>query len=210
MKSKFHREITTSVLGCHFSDAALNAIIKANIKQDRIKYQFGHDYIHFDGSAFSEGFEYSHSQETELYNAIDIKDYKNAWVCLGRILHSWQDFYSHSNYVRLWLEKTLDGKPEMIDHDDQAIFRSPKLKSGKNYGLIEFIALLPGLSKVLTPLMPSDSHAKMNLDSPKSGSYFEFAYAAAEKRTAQVLDQIFNFMKDKKFEQDRINAFLGK
>ena len=43
------------------------------------------------------------------------------------------------------------------------------------------------------PFLPHDSHGKMNLDSPKQGPRFEYARAAAVKRTVyefEILEKI--------------------
>jgi hypothetical protein len=210
MKTKYHVEITQSVLKNYFSQEILEKIIRANIQQDRVKNQFGHDYIHFDGSAFSEGFSYIKEQKAKLLKSVEDSDYQTARAALGRILHSWQDFYSHSNYVQLWYQKEGRIDVEEIDHKDLDIFNSTELKSGKNYGLIELFALLPGLSRIIKPFMPEDSHAKMNLDSPKSGPFFNYAYAAAKKRTKHVVDALLEEMRYKSIKIELIKAFMGK
>jgi hypothetical protein len=210
MKTKYHVEITQSVLKNYFSQEILEKIIRANIQQDRVKNQFGHDYIHFDGSAFSEGFSYIKEQKAKLLKSVEDSDYQTARAALGRILHSWQDFYSHSNYVQLWYQKEGRIDVEEIDHKDLDIFNSTELKSGKNYGLIELFALLPGLSRIIKPFMPEDSHAKMNLDSPKSGPFFNYAYTAAKRRTKHVLDALLEEMQYKNTKIELIKAFLGK
>lgn len=210
MKTKYHIEITKRVLKDHFSRQAVKTIIKANISQDRIKYQFGHDHFHFEGSAFNQAFAYLALQETTIIEAILKDDIKLARKALGRLTHSWQDFYSHSNYVHLWREKAGQALPEDIPYDDQEIFNHPDLMSGKNYGFFEYVALIPLLTKVITPLMPPDSHAKMNLDGPDSGPGFEFAFWAAIKRTEAIIDGLkFQFMK-KGISQQKISAFFGQ
>jgi hypothetical protein len=210
MRTKYHIEITQNVLQEYFSQENLEKIVRSNIQQDRVKNQIGHDYIHFDGSAFSEGFSYIEEHEAKLFRAIEDSDFKTARAVLGKILHSWQDFYSHSNYVQLWYQKEDRLDAEEIDHNDLEIFNSPELQSGKNYGLFELFALLPGLSKIIKPLMPEDSHAKMNLDSPKSGPFFNYAYTAAKRRTKHVLDALLEEMQYKNTKIELIKAFLGK
>ncbi|KUK95969.1 MAG: hypothetical protein XE06_0583 [Anaerolineaceae bacterium 46_22] len=210
MRTKYHIEITQNVLQEYFSQENLEKIVRSNIQQDRVKNQIGHDYIHFDGSAFSEGFSYIKEQKAKLLKSVEDSDYQTARAALGRILHSWQDFYSHSNYVQLWYQKEGHIDVEEIDHKDLDIFNSPELKSGKNYGLIELFALLPGLSRLIKPFMPEDSHAKMNLDSPKSGPFFNYAYTAAKRRTKHVLDALLEEMQYKNTKIELIKAFLGK
>jgi len=210
MKTKYHIEITRSVLDKHFETNALEKIIQSNIKQDRLKYQIGHDYIHFDGSAFEAGFNYISQNMAMLFESIDKGEFENAWIALGRILHSWQDFYSHSNYVDLWLEKVKDPGALIIDPDDSDILNSPKMQSGKNYGIFELLALIPGISFLIKPLMPANSHAKMNLDSPKSGKRFNYAYTAAKKRTEIVIEQILKQIEHHYGRANNVKAFLDK
>ena len=209
MKSKYHTEITWKVLKDYFTKKPLKVIIWSNIKQDRLKNQIGRDFIHFDGSAFFESFNYINSEEAKMYQSIQAEDYPRAWASLGHILHSWQDFYSHSNYTQLWLQKVKDSPPEGINHDDPDIFNHPDLQSGKNYGMFDLLALIPGISKLVMPLMPSDSHARMNLDSPKSGSNFIYAYHAALKRTITVIEEIFDTLNQQEINQDMIVRFMG-
>lgn len=210
MKTKFHIELSQVVLEKYFSQKIIDKIIKANTNQDRIQNQFGHDYIHFDGNAFSEGFDYI-SQQTELiYKSIAEGEFELAWDSLGRILHSWQDFYAHSNYVYIWLQKTQSPEPEKIDYKEQEIINSPSLRSGKNYGIFEFLSLIPLISLLVKPLMPTDSHAKMNLDSPKSGQAFFYAYYAAKLRTEDVTEQIIHQINHLNLSEEELNTFLGK
>ena len=210
MKTKFHIEITKQALGEYFSTSALQTIIKANIYQDRIKYQFGHDHFHFEGSAFNEAFAYIALQEKTIVETVEKDDYKAARKALGRLTHTWQDFYSHSNYVHLWRKKEDQALPEEIHHDDADILHHPDLMSGKNYGIMEYFALIPLISKLITPFMPPDSHAQMNLDGPESGPAFDFAYWAALKRTKAIIINLkFQLMK-KDITQQKISAFFDK
>lgn len=209
MKTKYHIEITQNALKRQFSSQALNDIVQANIKQDRIKNQFGHDYIHFDGSAFAQGFSYIDEQYEIILSSIEKTDFMQARTALGRLSHSWQDFYSHSNYVKLWLEKFNAQNPIEIVPDDQEIMQHPNLKSGKNYGIIEFIAMLPVLSSLITPRMPADSHARMNLDSPKAGYLFQFAYWASLKRTQIEYDHLMEKLQAFQIDPARIQSFQG-
>ncbi len=209
MKTKYHIEITLNALKGRFSSHALDDIVHANIKHNRIKNQFGHDYIHFDGSAFAQGFSYIDEQKEIILNSIDKTNFMQARSALGRLCHSWQDFYSHSNYVKLWLEKCNAQNPKEVDPDDQQIMQHPDLKSGKNYGIIEFIAMLPILSSLITSRMPADSHARMNLDSPKAGDLFQFAYWASLKRTQIECDRLIDKLQALQIDPVRIQSFKG-
>jgi hypothetical protein len=210
MKSKFHIEITQRSLSPHFSEEALEMIVNANIRQDRVMYQFGHDYIHFDGSAFQEGFKYIADQEKNILANIQSANFLDARKSLGCILHSWQDFYSHSNYIPLWIANHDLEPPENVDWDDLSILKHGDLKSGKNYGVIEFIAMVPGLSIIIKPLMPEDSHTRMNMDSPKISSYFNYVYMAALLRSKDVIEKLLEIMKKEIISHLNISGFLGQ
>lgn len=190
MKSNYHNEITRLALENQFSEQALKTIIEANIKQDRICYQIGHDHIHFDGSAFESGFLYLDEQEKFLLQQLQNDKSSHAWKALGRITHSWQDFFSHSNYVQLWAENHQDLLAEDIVVDDPDILNHPDLTSGKSYVAIELLIMIPGLKALINPFIPKDSHAYMNLDSPSSGQFFNFAYWAALKATRVAYEKI--------------------
>ncbi len=145
-----------------------------------------------------------------VIQSVNCEKYVEGQKALGRILHTWQDFYSHSNYVSLWLEENANSKPKDIVHDDLEIVRTPRLKSGKNYGLMEFAAMIPLISSFITPLMPDDSHAKMNFDSPRSGPTFPYVYEAALKRSISVHLDIMNLLQANEVENDKIKTFVGK
>jgi hypothetical protein len=210
MKSIYHKEITGKALRPHFSGKALKEIVRANILQDRIQYQLGHDHIHFDNSAFSASFKYLAQQKVHLKSSILGGDYTEARKALGRMTHSWQDFYSHSNYVKLWLEQYGWHAPGMITANDPDIINHPWLKSGKIYGILEFAAMLPGFSWFLAGLMPEDSHARMNLDRPKAGRLFPYAYQAALKRTRLVFQEIQNWFQSVELDADVRTRFFDK
>ena len=210
MKTKYHIEITKKALSDQFTEEALENVIQGNIRQDKIKNQFGHDYIHFDGSAFTAGFCYLKQQEQDIIDHLKNDHFTAARLAFGRVTHSWQDFFSHSNYVRLWREKAGSPPPEEIVINDPTIMEHPELKSGKNYGVIEFLALIPPFSKWIEPLMPEDSHARMNLDGPEVGEYFAYAYHAAFKQTVKAFQELMILFQSKELTQEKVRSFLGK
>lgn len=210
MNAKYHIKITRKALSAHFSEPALKTIIRANIHQDSIRNQIGHDYYHFDSNSFEEGFNYIHQQKLRAADAIENSDFHTAQVAFGRLLHTWQDFYAHSNYVRLWTEQNKPASASEIVHDDDRILTHHDLRSGLNYGFIEYLALLPVLSSIITPHMPDDSHAKMNLDSPRSGPLFEYAFTAACKRTETCYDDLMYEVENRKTDKSKISGFKGK
>ncbi len=210
MKSKYHIQITKKALGANFSEDALKTVVRANVLQDRPIYQFNHDHFHFDGSAFAAGYEYILKQERIIIDKVSAGDYREARKAFGRILHTWQDFYSHSNYVPLWTSQHPERLPEDINPADDTLIQSPALRSGKNYGVTDMLALMPIISKLVTPKMPEDSHAKMNMDSPETSSLFPFAFAAAKKRTQLIYNEIIHALVEAGISEKQILEFTGK
>ena len=97
MLTPYHIEITHASLGDRFSPQALSAITYANIHQDRLTGQFGHDEFHFDNNAFEKSYAYMEEQRGQAIASVQKKDAPSAWSAFGRLTHSVQDFYAHSN-----------------------------------------------------------------------------------------------------------------
>lgn len=185
-----HEEMTREALGEHFSPRALEIIIAANRKQDAIRGQIGHDEFHFDNNAIEKGLRYINEQRGFVLASLLSPGVLSAWIAFGRLTHTAQDFYSHTNYISLWLDQhpgTPPAPPE-IDPVQKSLIRSPSLHSGKIYLPMDALYFVPFLRKFALKLLPEDSHGKMNLDSPAQGPRFEYARAAAVKRTQHEFD----------------------
>jgi hypothetical protein len=183
----YHRAITLQALREYFSPPALESVVAANLGQDHwLRGQIGHDEYHFDRNAFHKGWNYIESNRALILPALKDGDPLTARKAFGRLTHAAQDLYAHSNYVSLWLGRFPEGRwppAEQIDPFDASLIESPELRSGKLYYPLEVLSFVPALKKYVLPLLPRDSHAWMNLDSPESGPKFDFAFAAAVKRT---------------------------
>jgi hypothetical protein len=173
-------------LGDRFSPLAMSVITHANINQDRLSGQFGHDEFHFDNNAFDKAYAYIEEQRALVISSLTAGDANSAWQTFGRFLHSEQDFYAHSNYITMWLSRfdgqTLPPPPE-VDAMHPSLIHSPDLHSGKVYYPFELLYFVKGLRQHVLPFIPRDSHAWMNLDSPEQGFKFDYAMQAAIKRT---------------------------
>jgi hypothetical protein len=186
MHPRYHRTVTTRVLGGHFSPRALARIVAANLAQDLPAGQVGHPEFHFDDNAFSQGWDYVERNRARVRTALSAGRPGPAWAAFGRLTHAAQDFYAHSNYVRLWLVGFPDGQappPEAIDPFDEDLLHAPGLRSGRVYYFFEFLSLLPPLRNFAKAHLPQDAHAWMNLDRPERGPAFDYALATAVKRT---------------------------
>jgi len=191
VQGRFHREITLEALGDRFSPAALREVIQANLRLDGLFGQIGHDEYHFDQNAFSQSREFVERNRARVGPALEAGDAHTARRCLGRLTHTVQDFYAHSNYVSLWLRQfeghELPG-PEAIDALDATLLDSPELRSGRLYLPLEVLSFIPGIRNWVLPHLPPDSHAWMNLDGPEREPLFSYARTAAKQRTRFEFD----------------------
>ena len=96
MMTQYHTEIMLASLGSCFSPRALAAIIQANINQDRLSGQIGHNEFHFDNNAFDKSYAYMEEQRVLTISSLNKKDTLAAWSAFGRMTHTAQDFYSHT------------------------------------------------------------------------------------------------------------------
>jgi hypothetical protein len=195
MLIKYHASITRKALGEHFSPRALEVILAANFNQDNLLTgQIGHNEYHYDNNAIAASDRYLEEQRTLTFSALQNEDPRASWSAFGRLVHTAQDFYAHSNYVDLWLArfhgngKTPPLPTEIVPLLDELV-HSSNLRSGKLYYPWEVLAFLPGIKRLVLPFMPKDSHAHMHLDSPARGKRFAYAFVAAVKRTRHELDQ---------------------
>jgi len=196
MLTQFHIEIMLASLGGRFSARAMSVIIQANVDQDRIAGQIGHDEFHFDNNAFEKTYAYIEEQRALVISSLKSGNAYSAWQAFGRFLHSAQDFYAHSNYITLWVdrfdysprgeaeqdEQPLPSPPE-IDPMDPSLIARPDLRSGKVYFPLDWLYFIKRLRPIILRLIPRDSHAWMNLDYPRQGFKFDYAMQAAIKRT---------------------------
>jgi hypothetical protein len=185
MLSRYHIEMMHLAFDDVFSPRALEKIIRANLRQDRLRGQIGHHEYHFDHNVFDKSYAYIEGQRALTVSSLRANDVVSAWSAFGRLTHTAQDFYAHSNYIDLWLARQLEGAlPNSTDvHPmDPDTINSHVLRSGKVY-LLELFTFIPPLKPLLMPLLPRDAHGWMNLDSPERGPNFPYAFQAAVKRT---------------------------
>jgi hypothetical protein len=185
MLTRFHVEMMHLALDDLFSPRALKKIISANIRQDRVRGQIGHPEYHFDQNAFDKSHAYIEKQRGLTISALSSNDVHSAWSAFGRLTHTAQDFYAHSNYIDLWLAcQPGDTRPPAAEVDplDPELISSPSLRSGKIY-LRELLTFILPIKSFAMSVLPRDAHGWMNLDSPERSPNFQHAFQAACKRT---------------------------
>ena len=189
MKKQYHREITSQALGLFFHPGALNEIITANLEQDALRYQVAHDHFHYDSNSFTSGDAYCEEQRRLTLTAVQGGMASEARQAFGRLTHTVQDLYAHSNYVALWREENPGIPPEGVDPESALVLQHTHLHSGKLYYPLEALSFIPALNSLVLHLLPRDSHAWMNLDDPGRPG-FDFAFAAARKRTRSEYERL--------------------
>ncbi len=207
MLENIHAEITRQALDGRMHPSALEAVLRANLGQDGLRGQFGHDEYHFDNNAFERTSHYLELQRSQVIAAVRTGQPSAAWSAFGRLTHAVQDFYAHSNYVSLWLDSHGDSTvplPEGIDPADERVLSSPALRTGKLYYPRELLYFIPGLRRLALAILPRDSHAHMNLDSAERGQNYPYAFAAAVKRTRLEFEKLIDGL-----TADEVSVFTG-
>ncbi len=192
MEEKYHIQMTRRALSPFFSGSALEVIVEANTGQDSLRNLLRGEY-HFDANAFERAHVYVADQRREVFESARTPEtLKNAWQALGRWTHALQDFYSHTNYVALWRKRYPEKAIYPLDNE---ILDSPDLFAARVYYPLEALTYFKSLRPLLRRLLPPDSHANMNLDSPERGPLFPDALAAAEARTAIEFESLLAEMR---------------
>lgn len=181
MKPAFHKKILLQSLGRFFSDLALKQIVRANLNQDSVFYSVGYDHFHYDNNSFQASSNFINSQRDVVIKAIRLKQDLVARNAFGRLTHTAQDFYAHTNYVSLWLTQNDSSSPDDIEALDKNVLSHPRLCSGRIY-LRELLTWTPLVGHYFMQMMPLDSHARMNIDDP-SRPHFDYVIVASKKRT---------------------------
>ena len=142
MKPAYHRAITEQALHAFLPPETLNIILRANLGQDALRYQIGHDHFHYDNNAFAAADAYVEQMRQSARRAFQRGESDQAWQFFGRLTHTVQDFYAHSDYVARWREQTPGGEPAQIPAYPASGFEG-NLRSGRLYYPLEILSFLP-------------------------------------------------------------------
>lgn len=191
MIAEYHVRITTEALHHLLGPGSLAAIVRANLGQDRPDRLVGHPEIHCDDSAFAATERYIAHERALAVRASSAGDRPAALRALGRLLHSRQDFYAHSNWVAIWAAQ--HGGVAQCEAQDVDLCTDPLAVPGLISGrgnVFEYLAVRAPLAGRLYRrfLLPNTSHEAMNLDDPSRGPLFPFAVAAATRHSRLELD----------------------
>lgn len=187
MKTKYHIQITEAALNGQFSSKALNLILEANIGQDSLVFQVGHDHFHYDNDSFQQADAYVEKLRNDCLEQIRQAKLIDAWRSYGRLTHTIQDFYAHSNYIEIMLKESPGAEDLPIREPGSKL--PDGIRSGKLYYPWEVITFIPGFPEKIKEFFPPDSHARMNKDAPER-KYFKEAFKLAVSATLQELGKI--------------------
>lgn len=182
MNEPYHIQMTREALSPDFSAEALEQIVRANLEQDSLPNQIGHDHFHFDNNSLAASYAYIAACRQNAIKALRAGQADVARAEFGRLTHSVQDFYSHSNYIALWREQHPQAAPDQIDPTLESCLTDSRLHSARLYYPLEILAFIPPFLPLVAPHLPKDSHTHMHKDDP-SRPDFEYAISAATKRT---------------------------
>jgi hypothetical protein len=190
MQAQYHINMTQAALGRHFTAEALAEIVAANVGQDSLWSVLGAEpHRHFCDPVLARSLAYIEEEHLligELAQRGEAEVQQRA--AFGRLLHTVQDFYAHSNYVDLWLAGEVFQEPTGLPPSG---ISHPQLRIGDWVWWRDMVFYVP----VIGPLVrhywaPANSHETMNLDSPARGPRFGWAVALARQRTKQEYGRV--------------------
>lgn len=95
-----HFDLVSDTVDGHLPTEQILLITRGNLQQDANQFNSA---LHFDNCAFPEGRSHYLACWEEIGSQIASGHKKEALITFGKILHSVQDFYAHSNWVELHL-----------------------------------------------------------------------------------------------------------
>ncbi len=210
MLARFHVSMTREGIGQQVSAADLDVIIRANLQQDSLRNLLN-PIVHFDDSRLEESQQYIAAQRRLAVARLQAGDRQEALRSLGRLLHTRQDFYAHSNWAKLWVER--HGGLEAVRPEEIELCMDPAAEAGVITGkasLFWYVACrLPLIGKRLErSVAPKDGHEVMNLDYPERGPLFAYALQAATRHSRQEWDLLLADVAARAGQQ-AVQFFLG-
>ena len=185
MNEEYHRQVTTEALADHLNAADLEIVIQANIGQDTVWNWLTTPERHYDGRRFTQAEAYIAQERARAVSAFQRGDRIQALQALGRLLHTRQDFYSHSNWMQRCAEEAGSAAQSA---DNPIICLDPQadttLFAARAPFLIHALYLIPVMGALIKRVyLPADYHEAMHLDNPSRGPLFAPSLLAARLHT---------------------------
>lgn len=186
MLSQYHIEITENTLGSFFTAPSLREIARANVGQDSLASWFGVETRrHVCDCTVEASLDYVEEEQATIAKlAQQPGDEARQRAALGRLLHTVQDFYAHTNYVSLWVAERGETMSMESGELDPRLLAHPQLQIAQWLTWREPFYYVPVVGQAMRRVwLPKSSHEAINLDSPKCGAHFYLAMAGARQRT---------------------------
>ncbi|MEZ4831751.1 MAG: hypothetical protein R2873_07050 [Caldilineaceae bacterium] len=192
MNEEFHRQVTTEALADQLSAEELEIVILANIGQDRVMNWLTTPERHYDGRFFAQSEAYIVEERVRSTDAFRRGDRVAALQAMGRLLHTRQDFYSHSNWMHLCAADAV-----AWNADDPILCLDPQGTAGvyaaKAPFWIHAVYLIPVLGALVKRFyLPADYHEAMHLDDPSRGPLFAPSLIAACKHSRLEWERVMS------------------
>ena len=193
MNAEYHIQVTTDSVGAHFASAALEDVIRANLATDEGLNQLRFAR-HFDNDMFTRGWAFVRSEQKRLLMLAHVGgEALEMRLAFGQLCHTVQDFYSHSNYVELWLDKNggrARNSTEDIVSNESDIMEHPRLRSGHFKLWRDLLFHFKSTRRLMRRLwIPNGSHEAMHLDHPGRGPLFPYSLVAARQHTTHEFER---------------------
>lgn len=187
MLARYHDAITRAAIGLHFSAEAYDTLIRANWSQDAVPGLFD-EVRHYTGDTREKAPAYIDEEFARIAELAPQPDrVTELRQAFGRITHTTQDFYAHTNYVDLWLAASggLDNTtPDQIDGLDDSLRHSPDLILCTFVNWRDWLYYVPLIGDLFRRIyLDPQSHEAMHLDMPSRGPKYHYAAEAARQRT---------------------------
>ncbi|MBI1293495.1 hypothetical protein GC175_00880 [bacterium] len=200
MKEEYHRQVTAEALGDQLSHEELEIVIQANVGQDGVWNWLTTPERHYDGRFFAKAEAYIDEERARAVDAFHRGDRVAALQAMGRLLHTRQDFYSHSNWMQHCAAKGAakgaantahwDAADPAICLDTQA---DPQIFGVRAPFLIHALYVIPILGPLIKRIyLPADYHEAMHLDDPSRGPLFAPSLVAARKHTRLEWERVMS------------------
>lgn len=193
-----HKAITYEALGgTDLSLEDIRRIASANLSQDH--HQFTPDF-HFDNAeGILDIFNIIWGIENNFNSMKDTSEKNEVLDKLGQINHAYEDFYSHSNYVELFLEYNSDQEGKKTHLNEIPLFEDV-FRTDKYLKFQEILInnLRTGNFNIFTDYFSNDpnSHNQMNHDAMDKRN-FDYAKNLARRQTLR------NYLRAKKYLFDK-------
>ena len=152
---------------------AIRQIIIGNSKTDIVSSTGKRASLHFDSEHFVEGQTQLINRRLIVANLIIKDNYREARDLGGQLMHSLQDFYSHSNWVEMGNTDTYDVLGKIFEVPSN--IAPPDLQTCKNCKVAGLLGFIIGLIPFLSPIYACEDNILSDINENRilTSGYYE-------------------------------------